>query len=195
MTEETKSSPVGDARTDADSTQTDADTKETKEDAKPTTPVETSEKKVAASSQGSEDADSSVDESVKKPSNDGANVEVPKEFKKLVEEIEGMSVLQLHELVKVLENRFGVSAQAVAVAGPAVEVAEEKSEFTVELKSFGESKIGVIKAVKAVFGLGLKDAKDLVESAPAVLKEQVAKDDAEAMKSAIEEVGGTVELK
>jgi len=122
-------------------------------------------------------------------------VEVPKEFVKLVEEIESMSVLKLHELVKVLEKKFGVSAAAMAVAGPAAEAAEEKSEFTAELKSFGESKIGVIKAVKASLGLGLKEAKDLVEAAPTVLKEAMSKEDAEALKTAIEEAGGTVELK
>ncbi len=121
-------------------------------------------------------------------------VEVPKEFEKIVAEIEGMSVLQLHELVKVLEKKFGVSAAAMAVAGPAAEAAEEKTEFNAELKSFGESKIGVIKAVKASLGLGLKEAKDLVEAAPTMLKEKMPKEDAEALKTAVEEAGGTIEL-
>ena len=124
-------------------------------------------------------------------------VEVPAKFKKLVEEVDNMSVLELHELVKVLEAKFGVSAAAVAVAGPAAggEAAEEKSEFNVELTGIGESKIGVMKVVKELLGLGLKEAKDLVEGVPAVLKEGVAKADAEEMKKKIEEAGGTAELK
>lgn len=127
----------------------------------------------------------------------GEEVEVPEEFKKLVEEIEQMSVLQLNQLVKVLEKKFGVSAAAVAVAAPGAGGggAEEKDEFTVELVSVGDAKIQVIKAVKEILGLGLKEAKDLVESAPAVLKEGVKKEDAEAWKSKIEEAGGKVELK
>ena len=132
------------------------------------------------------------------PVEDEVSVEVPEKFKKLVEEVENMSVLELHELVKVLEKKFGVSAAAMAVAGPAAtggEAAEEKSSFTIELKSAGESKIGVIKAVKAALGLGLKEAKDLVDGAPSVLKENVSKEDAEAMKKEIEAAGGTVELK
>ena len=131
-------------------------------------------------------------------SDEGEEVEVPEKFKKLVEEVENMSVLELNELVKVLEKKFGVSAQAVAVAGPAAGAeggAEEKDSFTVELASAGDSKIGVIKAVKGALGLGLKEAKDLVESAPAVLKEGVPKEDAENMKKEIEEAGGTVNLK
>ena len=128
----------------------------------------------------------------------GAEVEVPAEFKELVEKVENMSVLELNELVKVLEKRFGVSAQAVAVAGGAggdSAGGEEQDEFTVELTSAGEKKIAVIKAVKAALGLGLKEAKELVESAPAVLKEDVSKEDAEALKASIEEAGGTVTLK
>jgi large subunit ribosomal protein L7/L12 len=125
-------------------------------------------------------------------------VEVPAKFKDLVEKIEGMSVLELHELVKFLEQRFGVSAQATMVAGGAAgtgEGAEEKSTFTVELKTAGDQKVQVIKAVKEALGLGLKEAKDLVDAAPSVLKEGVKKDDAEAMKTAIETAGGKVELK
>ena len=124
-------------------------------------------------------------------------VEVPAQFKDLVEKVENMSVLELNELVKVLEKRFGVSAQAVAVAGGGVGDAagEEQDEFTVELASAGDKKIGVIKAVKAALGLGLKEAKELVESAPAVLKEGASKEDAEELKKAIEEAGGSVNLK
>ena len=125
--------------------------------------------------------------------------EVPAKFKKLVEEVEQMTVLELHELVKVLEERFGVSAQAVAVAGPgaggAEGGAEEKDSFTVELTSIGDKKIAVIKAVKEILGLGLKDAKDLVDGAPSVLKEDVKKEEAEEMKKKIEEAGGVATLK
>ncbi len=124
-------------------------------------------------------------------------VEVPAKFKKLVEEIEQMKVLELNELVKVLEKKFGVSAAAVAVAGPAAGAgaAEEKSEFNVELTAVGDQKIAVIKVVKEVLALGLKEAKDLVESAPAMLKEGVKKEQAEEWKKKIEEAGGKVTLK
>lgn len=125
------------------------------------------------------------------------NVEVPAKFKELIEKVEQMTVLELNELVKTLEKKFGVSAAAVAVAGPAAGAAagEEKTEFTVELTSAGEQKIAVIKVVKEALGLGLKEAKDLVESAPAVLKTDVKKEDAEAWKKKIEEAGGKVTLK
>ncbi|MEK7504972.1 MAG: 50S ribosomal protein L7/L12 [Patescibacteria group bacterium] len=124
-------------------------------------------------------------------------VSVPEKFKSLVEAIEKMSVLDLHELVKFLEVRFGVSAQAVAVAAPGAgaAVVEEKDSFNVELKAAGDQKIAVIKAVKELLGLGLKEAKDLVEAAPAMLKEGVKKEDAEKIKKEIEAVGGKVELK
>mgnify|MGYP001615170859 CR=1 FL=1 len=124
-------------------------------------------------------------------------VSVPEKFKSLVEAIEKMSVLDLHELVKFLEVRFGVSAQAVAVAAPGAgaAVVEEKDSFNVELKAAGDQKIAVIKAVKALLGLGRKEAKDLVEAAPAMLKEGVKKEDAEKIKKEIEAVGGKVELK
>jgi len=126
-----------------------------------------------------------------------AELEVPKEFKDLVEKIEKMTVMELNSLVKLLEKKFGVSAQAVAVAAPSAggDAAEEKSTFTVELKSGGDSKIGVIKAVKAALGLGLKEAKDLVDGAPSTLKEGMKKEEAEELKKAIEEAGGQVELK
>ncbi len=124
-------------------------------------------------------------------------VEVPAEFKDLVEKVENMSVRELNELVKVLEKRFGVSAQAVAVAGGGGgdAGADEQDEFEVELTSVGASKIGVIKAVKAALGLGLKEAKELVESAPASLKTGASKEDAESLKATIEEAGATVTLK
>ncbi len=117
-------------------------------------------------------------------------------FKDIIEKIETMSVMDLHELVKTLEEKFGVSAAAVAVAGPAAgPVAEEKEAFTVSLASAGEQKIAVMKIVKEVLGLGLKEAKDLVDSAPVTLKEGMKKAEAEELKKKIEEVGGKVELK
>lgn len=127
-----------------------------------------------------------------------APVEVPEKFKKLVEEVENMTVLELSELVKVLEKKFGVSAAAVAVAGPAAGGAGEeegKSTFDVELANAGESKIAVIKVVKEALGLGLKEAKDLVDGAPAVLKEGMKKEEAEELKKKLEEAGATVTLK
>lgn len=130
--------------------------------------------------------------------NEGA-VEVPAKFKSIVDAIDTMSVLDLHELVKLLEKKFGVSAAAVAVMGGAGagagEAAEEKTDFAVHLASVGDAKIAVMKAVKEALGLGLKEAKDLVDAAPTVIKEGVKKEDAEALKKAIEEAGGKVELK
>ena len=124
-------------------------------------------------------------------------IETPAEFKTVVEAIEKMTVLELHELVKFLEKKFGVSAAAVAVAGPAAggEAAEEKDSFDVELTDAGAQKIAVIKAVKGALGLGLKEAKDLVDGAPAVLKEGMKKEEAEALKAEVEGAGGKVELK
>ncbi len=124
-------------------------------------------------------------------------VEVPEQFKKLVEQVETMTVLELHELVKVLEKRFGVSASAVAVAGPAAagDAGDEQSEFTVVLADAGAQKIAVIKAVKEVCGLGLKEAKELVDGAPADVKTGLKKEDAEALKAKLEEAGAKVELK
>ena len=125
-----------------------------------------------------------------------ADVAIPAEFKKIIDAIEQMSVLDLNRLVKVFEEKFGVSAVAVAAAPAAGAAgADEKSEYTVELTSVGENKIAVIKAVKEVSGLGLKEAKDLVDGAPGVIKEAVKKEDAEAMKKKIEEAGGKVTLK
>lgn len=125
-------------------------------------------------------------------------VEVPAKFKKIVEEIEAMSVLELHELVKVFEKKFGVSAAAVAVAGPAAGAAdagEEQSEFAVELTDAGAQKIAVIKVVKEVLGLGLKEAKEMVDGAPAMVKEGMKKEDAETLKAKLEEAGAKVTLK
>lgn len=124
-------------------------------------------------------------------------VEVPAKFKDIVSAIETMSVLELNELVKVFEEKFGVSAAAVAVAGPAAaaDAGEVKDSFTVVLASAGEQKIAVMKVVKEALGLGLKEAKDLVDGAPATLKDGMKKDEAEALKKSVEEAGGKVELK
>ena len=117
----------------------------------------------------------------------------------LVEEVKGLTVLELSELVHTLEEVFGVSAAAAAVAAPAAggaaEAAEEKTEFDVILKSAGASKLNVIKVVRAVTGLGLKDAKDLVDNCPKTLKEAVSKEDAEKMVAELKEAGATAELK
>lgn len=117
----------------------------------------------------------------------------------MIEEVKGLSVLELNELVKALEEEFGVSAAAVAVAGPAAggaaAAAEEKTEFDVVLASFGDAKMAVIKAVKDVCGLGLKEAKELVESAPKAIKEGASKAEAEEIKAKLEEAGAKIELK
>ena len=117
----------------------------------------------------------------------------------IIEAIESMTVLELSELVKALEEKFGVSAAApvaVAAAAPAAaEAAAEKTEFDVILASAGASKIGVIKAVREATGLGLKEAKALVDGAPAPVKEKISKADADALKANLEEAGATVEIK
>ncbi|EJY8441759.1 50S ribosomal protein L7/L12 [Cronobacter sakazakii] len=115
----------------------------------------------------------------------------------IIEAVSAMSVMDVVELISAMEQKFGVSAAAavaVAAAGPA-EAAEEKTEFDVILKAAGANKVAVIKAVRGATGLGLKEAKDLVESAPAALKEGVSKDDAEALKKSLEEAGAEVEVK
>ena len=120
----------------------------------------------------------------------------------LIEAIKGMTVLELSEMVKALEEAFGVSAAApvaVAAAGPAAgapaEAAEEQTQFDVVLAAFGDQKIQVIKVVRALTGLGLKEAKDVVEGAPSAIKEGVTKDEAEEAKKQLEEAGASVEIK
>lgn len=115
----------------------------------------------------------------------------------VLEYISGLSVLELSELVKEFEEKFGVSAQPVAVAGAAVaaEAEEEQTEFNVILKDAGAKKINVIKAIRALTGLGLKEAKSMAEEAGAVVKEAISKDDAEAAKAELEAAGASVELK
>jgi len=137
-----------------------------------------------------------TDEDVKKTEE---KVEIPKKFEKLVKEIEELSVLELSELVKVLEDHFGVSAAAPAAAVAAApaeagEAAEEKNEFDVILKDAGAQKVAAIKAVKDITGVGLADAKALVEGAPKAVKEKVSKEEAEEAKAKLEEAGCTVEL-
>lgn len=124
-------------------------------------------------------------------------IEIPAKFKSIVESIEQMSVIDLNELVKLFEKKFGVSAQATAVAAPAAAgpAADEKTSFAIHLADAGAQKIAVIKIVKEVLGLGLKEAKDLVDSAPALIKDAVKKEDAENIKKQIEAAGGKVELK
>jgi large subunit ribosomal protein L7/L12 len=120
----------------------------------------------------------------------------------VLDAIAGMTVLQLSELIKAMEEKFGVSAAAAvavaagpAAAGPAAAAVEEQTEFTVMLAAFGEKKVEVIKVVRAATGLGLKEAKDLVDAAPKPVKEGVSKADAEALKKQLEEAGAKVEIK
>lgn len=128
-------------------------------------------------------------------------VEIPEKFQDLVTKIESLSALDLAELVKVLEATFGVSAAAPVMAvaagapGTAAPVVEEKTSFDVEITGSGANKIAVIKVVRELTQLGLKEAKDLVDAAPKVVKEGVGKDDAEAMKKKLEEAGASVVLK
>ncbi|MEK7160501.1 MAG: 50S ribosomal protein L7/L12 [Patescibacteria group bacterium] len=129
-------------------------------------------------------------------------VSVPAKFKDLVEQIEKLSVLDLAELVKVLEEKFGVSAAAPMMAMAAVPALaeasaekEEKTSFNIELKTAGDQKINVIKIIREVTGLGLKEAKDLADSAPKTIKENVKKEEADEIKKRLEAVGASVELK
>ncbi len=120
----------------------------------------------------------------------------------ILETLSNMSVMEVVDLISAMEEKFGVSAAAAVAAGPvaaaggdAAGVAEEKDEFDVVLGSFGDKKVGVIKAVRAITGLGLKEAKDMVESAPTTIKEGASKTEAEELKKQLEEAGATVELK
>ncbi|MCB1756849.1 MAG: 50S ribosomal protein L7/L12 [Gammaproteobacteria bacterium] len=119
----------------------------------------------------------------------------------ILETISNMTVMEVVDLISAMEEKFGVSAAAAVAAAPAAAAgdagaaAEEKTEFDVVLASFGDNKVSVIKAVRAATGLGLKEAKDMVESAPAAVKEGVSKEEAEELKKALEEAGATVELK
>ena len=126
------------------------------------------------------------------------NIVIPEKFKALVEQIDKLSVVDLAELVKVLEEKFGVSAAApvmMAAAGGAAAAAEEKDSFDIELTNAGAQKINVIKVVRTITALGLKEAKDLVDGAPKMVKEGVKKEEAEKIKKELEEAGATVTLK
>ncbi len=143
---------------------------------------------------------SSIRSFVNTMSDEMQNVEVPEKFKTLVESIEKLSVLDCAELVKILEKKFGVSAtapmmMAAAPAGAAAEAVEEKTSFTVELTASGESKINVIKVIREVTEKGLKEAKDLVDGAPKVVKEGISKEEAETIKKKLEDAGGKAVLK
>ena len=129
-------------------------------------------------------------------------IEVPEKFKKLVQQIEELSVVDLAELVKVLEKKFGVSAAmpvmaaaSAAASGEAGAAKEEKTAFSVELKAAGDQKVNVIKVVREVTGLGLKEAKDLVDAAPKPIKEGIKKEEADEIKQKLEAFGATVEIK
>ena len=126
-------------------------------------------------------------------------VKVPEKFAKLVTEIEKMSVLDLSELVSILEDKFGVTAAApmamAAMPAAAQAAVEEKTSFSVELSSAGSNKIGVIKVIREITQLGLKEAKDMVDGAPKLVKENVAKEESETIKKKLEEAGATVTLK
>lgn len=123
-------------------------------------------------------------------------VEVPAKFKDIVAGVEKLTLIELHELVKLLEAKWGVSAAAAVAQGPAAgPAADEKSSFDVELAAAGATPIQVIKAVKEVLGLGLKEAKDLVDGVPSMIKQGMKKDEAEALKAKIEAAGGKVNLK
>ena len=177
-------------------------TEETKKDVVEETTEETTEETAApeaAAETKTEEATPEAEAPAEaEAADEGEEVEVPEQFKALIEQVEQMSVLELHELVKVLEKKFGVSAAAVAVAGPAAggdAGGEEQSEFGVELTEAGGQKIAVIKAVKEALGLGLKEAKEMVDGAPAMLKEGLKKEDAETLKTKLEEAGAKVTLK
>jgi len=138
--------------------------------------------------------------SEEKKTEEKKDVKVPAKFKSIVEEVEKMSVIDLSELVSILEDKFGVSAaapvaMAAAPAGDAGEAAEEKTSFNVELTSTGDNKIGVIKAIREITQIGLKEAKDMADGAPVIVKEGVAKEEAEELKKKLEEAGGSVTLK
>ena len=131
---------------------------------------------------------------------DKKDVKVPAKFKSIVEEVEKMSVLDLSELVSILEDKFGVSAaapvaMAAAPAGEVAEAAEEKTSFNVELTGAGDNKIGVIKAIREVTQLGLKEAKDMSDGAPIIVKEGAKNEEAVEMKKKLEEAGASVTLK
>lgn len=134
---------------------------------------------------------------------DENKIDIPEKFKKIIEQIESMSVLDLSELVKLLEEKFGVSGSPMMMAAPMAGAAgagesapaEEKDSFSVNIKAAGDQKIQVIKVIREVLGLGLKEAKDLVDAAPKMVKEGMKKAEADELKKKLEEAGATVEIK
>ena len=161
-------------------------TEEVKEEKKPAEPT-------ASSDTPTPTADNTATETL----DEGEEVEIPEKFKKIVEEIETMSVLDLHELVKVFEKKFGVSAAAVAAAPAAADSTDDGGGgglVTVKLEDAGANKIQVIKVVKEALGLGLKEAKDVVDGAPKDLKEGIPSEEAEELKGKLEEVGAKVSV-
>jgi large subunit ribosomal protein L7/L12 len=136
------------------------------------------------------------------PEQKDKKIQIPEKFKAIIEQIEKMSVLDLSELVKILEEKFGVSAMQAAPTlavgaptSPEASVGEEKDSFSLILKAAGDQKIQVIKLIREMLGLGLKEAKDLVDAAPKTLKEGIKKVEAEDLKKKLEEAGATVEIK
>jgi large subunit ribosomal protein L7/L12 len=139
------------------------------------------------------------------PEEKDKKIQIPEKFKAIIEQIEKMSVLDLSELVKILEEKFGVSSSPAIMAAPTLavgaptspeaSVGEEKDSFSLILKTAGDQKIQVIKVIREMLGLGLKEAKDLVDAAPKTLKEGIKKAEAEELKKKLEEVGATVEIK
>lgn len=194
-TNQTSASASEEATADKEETTEESTEEQTQDAAEESTDEQSSSDDSTANDESSSDDSASADES----SDEGEEVEVPEKFQSIVSEIEGMSVLDLNELVKVLEKKFGVTAAAAAApaagGGDAGGGEEEKHAFTVELTDVGDQKIGVIKVVKNVLGLGLKEAKDMAENLPATLKEDMPKEEAEDLKSQVEEAGGSVELK
>ena len=163
---------------------------------------EQKEEAQAAASEAQEETTPTATPADDAPAEETKEVEVPEKFKSLVEEIEKMSVLDLAELVKILEEKFGVSAAAPAMmmaggaaAGGEAAAEEEKDSFDVELTDAGGNKIAVIKVVREITDMGLKDAKDLVDGAPKVIKEGAKKEEAEEIKGKLEEAGAKVTLK
>ncbi len=146
-------------------------------------------------------ADKAKEEFSSAKASEDKKVEVPAKFKDLVKQIESLSITDLAELVKILEKKFGVSPMTAVAAAPAAggatgaEANEEKSSFNIELKDGGSQKIQVIKVVREITGKGLKEAKDLVDGAPQIVKENAKKEEAEEIKKKLEEAGATVELK
>jgi len=167
------------------------------EENKKDTQAEEVQAEVSAEEKPAEQAEEKKAEKAE-PAEAKKEVAVPAKFKDIVEKIEQMSVLELNELVKLFEEKFGVSAQATVVAGGVAggtEAGEAKDSFKVTLTSAGDQKVQVIKAIKEKLGLGLKDAKDLVDAAPSVLKEEAKKEEADEIQKAVEAAGGKVEVK